>query len=118
MRQIEHNIQVSIITYLRYAHPSAIFCASAGGMFTTPKQGKKMVAAGYVKGYPDLAIHEPRGGYHGLFIELKSDTGKTSPEQRDWIAKLMERGYYAQICKGTDQAINLIDAYLSGKVTR
>lgn len=118
MRQSEHNIQKAVIIYLRYQHPGVIYCASAGGMFTTPTQAKKMVAAGYVKGYPDLAIHEARGGYHGLFIELKSPTGKTSPEQLDWIAKLMQRGYYAQICKGYDQAKNLIDLYLSGALTR
>lgn len=118
MQNIEHNIQKSVITYLRYAYPTALFCASAGGLFTSKSQGAKMVAAGYVKGYPDLAIYEARGGYNGLFIELKSPTGKTSPEQRDWIAKLMERGYYAQICKGAEPAINLIDAYLGGKVTR
>lgn len=117
-KDTEHNIQKAVVTYLRYAHPGAIFCASAGGMFTTPKQAKKMVVAGYIKGYPDLAVHEPVNGYHGLFIELKSDKGRTSPEQLDWIAKLMERGYYAQVCKGTNEAITLIDKYLGGALTR
>lgn len=118
MQNIEHKIQTAVITYLRYAYPTALFCASAGGVRTSFKQAVKMKQAGYIKGYPDLAIHEPRGGYHGLFIELKTEKGTASPEQRDWIAKLMERGYYAQICKGAEPAINLIDYYLSGKVTR
>lgn len=118
MQNTEHNIQRAVVMYLRYQYPDALYCASAGGLFTSKSQGAKMVAAGYVKGYPDLAIYETRGGYHGLFIELKSLTGKTSPEQLNWIAKLMERGYYAQVCKGTDQATKLIDLYLGGKVTR
>lgn len=41
------------------------------------------------KGYPDLTIVGPGGV---LFRELKSATGRPSPEQRMWAAKLESAG--------------------------
>jgi hypothetical protein len=75
-----------------------------------------MVATGYVKGFPDLFVCEPRGKYHGLFIELKRPGGKVSPEQIDWIKDLNRRGYYAIVCKGFDSARNTLDLYLSEQI--
>ncbi|MFZ2602521.1 MAG: VRR-NUC domain-containing protein [Candidatus Omnitrophota bacterium] len=57
----------------------------------------QMKRAGYRKGYPDISIFEPRGKYHGMFVELKSSTGVASPEQEQWHKELTARGYYAVI---------------------
>ena len=41
------------------------------------------------KGFPDyVAVHEQKKRL--LFIELKGDTGKTSPEQDEWLSDLRE----------------------------
>ena len=40
---------------------------------------------GVKSGVPDLMLPIPKGGYHGLFIELKKEVGGiTSKEQIDW----------------------------------
>ncbi len=41
------------------------------------------------KGFPDLVIVGPGGT---LFAELKSDTGRVSAEQREWIERLNDSG--------------------------
>lgn len=41
------------------------------------------------KGFPDLVL--VRGG-HLLFVELKTDTGRLSPEQQDWLLLLTRAG--------------------------
>ena len=74
-------------------------------------QAKKMKATGYKKGFPDLFIYEPRGSYHGLAIELKTQKGRLSESQAIWITRLATRGYMARICKGFDEAKNSIDQY-------
>ncbi len=55
----EAGVQIAVIQYLKLANPNAIYCASAGGMFTSMKQSIKMKATGYVKRSPDLQIFEP-----------------------------------------------------------
>lgn len=52
---------------------------------------------GAKKGFPDIQILERTANYSGLFIELKSKTGKASKEQKGWCTALNNRGYYAVI---------------------
>ena len=112
----EAGLQVSVIQYLKSAYPGKLYCASAGGMFTSMKQAIKMKATGYVKGFPDLQICEPNEKYHGLFIELKTSKGVASKEQKEWRVALLNRGYYASICKGFDEAKEVIDGYFEGSI--
>jgi hypothetical protein len=49
----------------------------------------------------------------GLFLELKRRKGGvTSPEQRDWIARLGAAGYDVRVCRGWDEARRAIEDYL------
>lgn len=108
----EHDIQVQLIDWLEMRFPGALFCASAGGMRTSLRTAARMKAAGYRKGFPDLFIYEPRVSFHGLAIELKTETGKPSPEQNEWIDGLAKRGYVATICYGYEEARQAIEFYL------
>jgi len=112
----EAGVQKAVIDYLKYTYPSALYCASAGGVRTSMKQAIKMKATGYVKGVPDLQIFEPMGNYHGLLIEIKDIKGVVSKEQKQWIKELNERGYYATYCKGFESTIKVIDDYFKGKI--
>ena len=75
------------------------------------------------RAFPDLVIYEPRGNYHGLFIELKAEGTRLykrnlTPvtehikEQLNMLDKLYERGYCARFAVGFDEAKKLIDEYL------
>jgi len=110
----EFTEQKRLITLLKYEFPKLLYCASAGGMRTGMHTAKKMKATGYVKGFPDIFIYEPRGKYHGLAIELKRESGGTiSPEQKLWRDNLKSRGYAAYICRGADEAIETIKQYMN-----
>jgi hypothetical protein len=111
----EANQQEIVIKYLRLAYPDALYCASAGGMRTSYLQAVKMKRTGYVKGFPDLFIYEPRGEFYGLAIEMKKEKGGVaSPEQKRWQEQLRNRGYASYICKGNEEAIKVIDEYFNG----
>jgi hypothetical protein len=112
----EAGVQKSVIDYLKYTYPQALYCASAGGVRTSMKQAIKMKATGYVKGVPDLQIFEPVGNYHGLLIEIKDLKGVVSKEQKQWIKDLNDRGYYATYCKGVESTIKVIDDYFKGQI--
>lgn len=74
-------------------------------------------AEGVKAGVPDICLPVARGGYHGLYIELKRvKGGRVSTAQQGWIAALRDQGYCACVCKGWDEAAHIIKAYLEGRV--
>ena len=72
-------------------------------------------AMGGKKGVPDLFLPAPRGQYHGLYIEMKAETGRTSEAQNWWGEKLLEQGYMWEVCHGCRSAIRVLEWYLNLK---
>lgn len=70
-------------------------------------------AMGVKKGVPDLCLPVARGGFHGLYIEMKTPSGKASAAQRWWVTRLTEQGYRAVVCHGYDAAVAELCWYLS-----
>ena len=64
---------------------------------------------------PDLFLPVPKGGYSGLFIELKrKNGGALSDAQRDWLDDLAVRGFRAVMCHGWEAARDVLLDYLRG----
>ena len=72
--------------------------------------------AGYefCAGVPDLMLPVPIHPFHGLFIELKTRTGKSSAKQKAWQKRLRAQGYASEICHGADGAMEILLFYLDG----
>lgn len=76
-------------------------------------------AEGVKAGVPDICLPVARGGYHGLYIELKRvKGGRVSTAQQEWIAALRDQGYCACVCKGWDDAAGVIKKYLENKIEK
>ena len=70
---------------------------------------------GVKAGVPDIFLPCARGGYHGLYIELKrTKGGKISAAQKEWIDALRGQGYKVIVCYGFDEAREVIISYLEG----
>lgn len=69
-------------------------------------------ALGVKKGVPDLCLPVPRGRYHGLYIEMKNESGKTSEAQDWWLGELKQTGHYATVCHGWKEAAAVLVGYL------
>lgn len=78
-----------------------------------PRQGANLRRLGVRRGVPDLCLPVPRGRYHGLFIELKTEKGHTSDEQEWWGENLSAQGYLWRVCHGWEAAVTVIQQYLS-----
>lgn len=69
---------------------------------------------GVKAGIPDIFLPVARGGWHGLYIEMKRrKDGRLSDEQAAMLETLREQGYCAWVCKGANDAIELITEYLN-----
>lgn len=78
-------------------------------------EAARFKAQGVKAGVPDIFLPCARGGYHGLYIELKrTKGGKISTAQKEWIDALRGQGYKVIVCYGFDEAREVIISYLEG----
>lgn len=120
MRHEESKAQRSLITWWKLAH-RGLGVPWEELLFSIPNEGKRgqieggrMKAMGLRPGAPDLMLAVPRGGYGGLFIELKTPSGRVSEEQKRFHSWLIGAGYWVKVARGWDQARAEIEAYLKG----
>lgn len=67
---------------------------------------------GVKAGVPDLFYPVPMNGYHGMFIEMKTKTGRLSMVQKKWIAALDELGYKVVVAKRWEEAAQALEDYI------
>lgn len=77
------------------------------------QEGARLKRMGVKRGVPDLCLPIPRGKYHGLYIEMKTETGRPTPEQKWWGEKLTGAGYFWEVCHGWQIAVRVLEWYLT-----
>lgn len=78
----------------------------------SPAEGARLKRLGVKPGVPDLHLPVSRGKYHGLYIEMKNEDGKTSDKQDWWIEELSTEGYFCEVCHGWESAVRVLEWYL------
>lgn len=79
-------------------------------------EAARLRAEGVRAGVPDLCLPVPRGGFNGLYIELKRlRGGRLSEQQRAWLDALGKQGYAVAVCKGWEDAAETILRYLDNR---
>lgn len=114
MRYLEEQYQSIVVRHVKIHFPDVLFtCAPAAAKSVI--QGARNKRLGLLKGWPDLFFAKPMNGYHGLFIEMKTEKGSVKTEQQDIIDRLNSLGYKAIVCFSADDAIKEIISYLTEK---
>ncbi|WP_110642486.1 VRR-NUC domain-containing protein [Salinicola sp. CPA57] len=83
-------------------------------------EAAKMKAQGVRSGVSDLVIAIPRGGYHGLYLELKATPPRDADlaeSQRVWLERMEAAGYCAKLALGIEQAKQVIGEYMAAPMT-
>ena len=112
----EHNEQCAVIHWCelnknKYHDLEMIFAIPNGG-HRHISVAKKLKAEGVKPGVPDLFLPVAKNNKHGLFIEMKSYTGKVSKSQTKMISKLYGYQYEVKICHSFYEAVKEICDYL------
>ena len=122
--QKEYSVYLALSQYLRLQYPLVLYRFDLAGNNLSKAAAGKDRAIQKSRGYPDLFIMEPRGGFAGLFIEVKAAGVKISKrdgtfasphilKQTGYLLRLTQRGYSAEFGVGFDACKKLIDEYLS-----
>jgi len=107
----EREEQKILIQYLQ-ARRIPHYAVPNGGS-RNPIEAKNLKAEGVNAGVPDICIPVPNKKYHGLYIEMKRQRGgRVSEKQKEWIDKLNHLGYLAVVCRGFDEAREVVESYM------
>ena len=104
MKRSETTEQINLFNWAR---ANETFIPELRLLHHVPNEGKRtngavLKAAGLKTGVPDLSLPVPRGGFHGLYIEMKFGSGKTTKAQEEFMALLRKQGYKTAVAYGAE----------------
>lgn len=119
MKHIESAYQTQVVEWsrwafkanpARYPHLEMLHC-SLNGVKLSGTQAKIAKGQGMLSGVPDLFLPVPKNGFHGLFIEMKSEKGRVTENQHWFLTNAESLSYKTVICYSAKEAISAIQAY-------
>lgn len=129
MHILEREIQKAFVEFVKLKYPReyrALIKIDNEGV-RSPAGHHYAKLMGLHKGASDIFIAVSRGGYHGLWIEIKPDHYKVTNsnrahhlEQMAFLEQMIENGYCGAMCIGLDACISFTEEYfkMSPNVTR
>lgn len=96
----EDKIQLAILEYLEAVLPNAFVHHSPNGGRRSITEGRRFKMLGVVAGFPDLILCPGNGRTY--LLEIKSPTGRVSPEQRDVMDRLHHLGVEGAVVRSVD----------------
>jgi hypothetical protein len=126
----EYVEQEQFVTWFRlqYPHLRRLLIANLNGAKLAPVTGrafahlsegarrgiawKRLEKQGAVKGAADLFLSIPSGIYAGLYIEMKTEVGDQSDDQKLFEADVVANGFGYCVPKGFEEAQKCVLSYL------
>lgn len=111
----EHRLQCGCVRWYRMQHQDIgpmLFAVPNGGR-RDKVSGARLKAEGVVAGVSDLILLVARHGYHGLLIEMKTDKGRQSQQQRHWQKLAEKQGYRYVVIRSIEEFIEEVNGYLA-----
>lgn len=125
MRKIypsEHQIQCSIVEWANHTKIPANNCNIGDFLLAIPNGRKRHISEaiklkkeGVKKGVCDMFFAYPSYPFSGLWMEIKSKSGKLSDDQLKWIELMTAVGFMAVVFNTVDDGIKEIKNYLGIK---
>lgn len=117
---METEIQTALFEWIRIEqnkHPKMANIVAYPAQGGTGKEaiirGQIRRREGAVKGFPDIMILFPSacGKYPAGFLEVKRVGESARKEQKEWIERLRDYGYFATVGSGFDECMAIIKRY-------
>lgn len=114
--QSEDDLQAACVAWFRTSYPKfrKRLTASLNGapLLNGARTWKRLQRLGANEGEADLFLAVPSGDCGGLYIEMKTKTGRQRETQKEFEADVTEHYGYA-ICRTLEEFQNTVRRYLS-----
>ena len=112
----EHRNQVWLFQWVatalrKYPDLHCLYAIPNGGK-RNKATAAKLKAEGVKAGVYDLHLPVARGGFAGLWVEMKIEPNKLTKAQREWGALMREQGHDVQTAWSWHEARNALQTYL------
>ena len=104
-RDIEHKLQSACVRWFRLQYPKM-----KHNLFSVPNGGKrdastasKLKEEGALAGVADLIFLKSNRFYGALLIEMKTEEGRQSQNQKDWQQRITNDGYKYVIIRSLEE---------------
>lgn len=117
-RQLESKLQSECFIWCWNEHPETrglLFHVENERTHSSIVDGARRRSMGLVPGVSDFVLLIARGQYHGLLIEMKTETGYQSKVQRAWQDLVEKQNYKYEVCRSFEQFKQIINDYLTIK---
>ena len=114
MRHRESDLQIACVRWYAMQYPlyrGLLFAVPNGGS-RNRIEAARMKAEGMVTGVSDLILLVPRGHFGALCIELKTETGRLSPAQKEWLQWAEMNGNKCIVVRHIEQFIEEVNECL------
>lgn len=119
----EYEVHKRLCDHIRLHHPDLIFSSDGSGVRLSIGNAKKLKPLKSSRAIPDIFVAEPRGGYHGLYIEAKRQNTRLwkrngepadehIAEQAEMLRRLSLKGYKAVFGVGLHECKEIFDNYM------
>lgn len=104
----EHNIQSQCVSWYKLEHPDLIIAAVPNAGKRTPASLHYLKDEGFCKGFADLIVMNINKQL--VLVEMKTETGKLSPEQKELKAKCehIRKGLY-YVCRSLEEFEKIVN---------
>lgn len=120
-RHEESDIQQTIVTWSKLYKGkiggetfflSDYLHANPNGGKRDPREAARLKREGVKAGVSDLFVSIPSKGYHGLWVEVKTEKGVMTKAQKDFFALQQWMGYRCEVVRSILEFVALIEDYL------
>ncbi len=122
-RHKESNLQIQCVEWFRLQYPSLkklLFAVPNGSFLQGGKvkraiQGKRLKKEGVVEGVSDLILAVPNKDYPVLFIEMKTEKGRQTENQKDFEENVLNQGYDYRVVRSLKSFIEIVNQHIKNK---
>ena len=112
MKNHEHKLQSACVRWFALQYPKVLMFAIPNGGARDAATGEVLKREGVRRGIPDLFIPELR-----LFIEIKTPTGRVSPDQAKVHEQLKQAGYIVFVVRTVEHFIDICQSLFRQRST-
>ena len=107
MKQDEHKLQVAICKWLDYTQDFYYYAIPNGGL-RHRLVAIKLKMEGAKAGVADMFWMVSNERWKGLFVEVKIEKGKQSPNQKEFESIAIKHGYYYAVVRSINDCESIL----------